>query len=217
MANTRILIFATALLVCAQAFAQADQPAQADQSDQAPAPPARNRAIAYKCMGADGTVIFSESPCSTDPKKVQEIDTSSALKTGSGGHLRDIAAGVADTDCRTRARQAAYGNLGTDMQASNDHIADYEQRQQKAAEMKVYAPDGSGNLIDDPNAQQTISDLDALIAQEREFQRKANENAEVTFQNAARACDEQAAAMEATKKAEPPPQKPQPQQDSGQQ
>jgi len=215
MASTRTLIFATALLVCAQAFAQTDQPAQADQSDQAAAPPVRNRAIAYKCMGADGTVIFSESPCSTDPKKVQEIDTSSALKTGSGGHLRDIAAGVADTDCRSRARQAAYGNLGTDMQASNDHIADYEQRQQKAAEMKVYAPDGSGKLIDDPNAQQTISDLDALIAQEREFQRKANENAEVTFQNAARVCDEQAAAMEATKKAEPPP--PKPPQDSGQQ
>ena len=210
MANTRSLVFTAAVLICSQALAQADKP---DQT----APPPRNRAIAYKCMGADGTVIFSENPCSTDPKKVQEIDTSSALKTGSGGHLRDIAAGVADTDCRTRARQAAYGNLGTDMQASNDHIADYEQRQQKAAEMKVYAPDGSGNLIDDPNAQQTISDLDALIAQEREFQRKANENAEVTFQNAARACDEQAAAMEATKKAEPPPQKPQPQQDSGQQ
>jgi hypothetical protein len=132
--------------------------------------------------------------------------------------LRDIAAGVADSDCRSRARQAAYGNLGPDLQASNDHIADYQQRAQKASEQKVYAPDGSGNLIDDPNAQQTIADLDNLIAQEREFQRKANENAEVTFQNAARGCDEQAAAMEASKKAEPPPQKPPPpQQDGGQQ
>jgi hypothetical protein len=212
MASTRFLLFALAALACGQAFAQDDQP---DQNAQ-PAP--RNRAIVYKCAGKDGSVIFSQNPCSTDPKKVQEIDTSSALMTGSGGHLRDIAAGVADTDCRTRAHQAAYGNLGTDMQASNDHIADYEQRAQKASEQKVYAPDGSGNLIDDPNAQQTIADLDALIAQEREFQRKANANAEVTFQNAAKACDEQAAALEASKKAEPPQQqKPPPQQDSGQQ
>ncbi|HZX90996.1 MAG TPA: hypothetical protein VFE67_10155 [Rudaea sp.] len=218
MASTRFLLFALVALVCGQAFAQTDQADQnvSDQNAQQPAP--RNRAIVYKCAGANGSVVYSENPCSTDPKKVQEIDTSGALKTGSGGHLRDIAAGVADNDCRSRARQAAYGNLGPDLQASNDHIADYQQRAAKAAEQKVYAPDGSGNLIDDPNAQQTIADLDALIAQEREFQRKANENAEVTFQNGARGCDEQAAAMEASKKAEPPPaQKPQPQQDSGQQ
>ncbi len=161
-------------------------------------------------------MVFSENPCSTDPKKVQEIDTSGALKTGSGGHQRDIAAGVADSNCRTRAHQSAYGTLGTDLQASNDHIADYEQRRERAAELKVYAPDGSGNLIDDPHAQQTIADLDALIAQEREFQHKANQNAEFTFQNAAKACDEQAAALEASKKATPAP-KPQPQQDSGHQ
>lgn len=208
MATTRILIFAAAALACGQAFAQADQSGQSDQSTP---PPARNRAIVYKCMGADGTVIFSEAPCSTDPKKVQEVDTSSALRTGSGGHLREIAAGVADTDCRSRAHQSAYGTLDTDLQASNDHIADYQQRQSRAAEQKVYAPDGSGNLIDDPNAQQTIADLDALIAQEREFQRKANANAEITFQNAAKACDDQAAALEAAKKAQPP------QENSGQQ
>ena len=81
--------------------------------------------------------------------------------------------------------------------------------------MKVYAPDGSGNLIDDPHAQQTIADLDALITQEHEFQRKANQNAEATFQNAAKACDEQAAALEASKKTKPP-QTPQPPQNPGQ-
>ena len=203
MATTRILIFAAAVLACGQAFAQADQPGQPDQGTP---PPARNPAIVYTCMGADGTVIFSQTPCSTDPKKVKEIDTSGALRTGSGGHLREIAAGVADNDCRGRAHQSAYGTLDGDMQTSNDHIADYQQRQARAAEQKVYAPDGSGNLIDDPNAQQTISDLDALIAQEREFQRKANANAEITFQNAAKACDDQAAALEAAQKAEPPPQ-----------
>jgi len=216
MANTKILLFTLATLACGQALAQDDRPDQSGQSSQPDqnAQPARNRAIVYKCAGKDGSVIFSENPCSNDPKKVQEIDTSSALKTGSGGHLRDIAAGVADTDCRSRAHQSAYGNLDTDLQASNEHIADYQMRQDKAAEQKVYAPDGSGNLIDDPNAQQTIADLSALIAQEREFQRKANANAEATFENAAKACDAQAAALEATKNAQPP-EKPQP--DSGQQ
>jgi hypothetical protein len=197
MAITRILAVAAALLACAPALAQTDQ---AD-----PPAPARNKAIVYKCTGADGTIIFSDSPCSTDPKKVQEVDTSSALVTGSGGHQRDIAAGVADTDCRRNARQSSYGTLATDLQASNDHIADYQQRQTQAAEMKVYAPDGSGNLIPDPNAQQTIADLDSLIAQEREFQRKANENAESKFQNEAKACDDQAAALESAKNAQPPP------------
>src|SRR6478736_10463352 len=193
MENTKILLFVLAALACGQAFAQADQ---ADKNEKAAE---RNRAIVYKCAGADGSVIFSQNPCSTDPKKVQEIDTSGALKTGSGGHQRDIAASVADSNCRTRAHQSAYGTLGTDLQSSNDHIADYEQRRQRAAELKVYAPDGSGNLIDDPHAQQTIADLNSLITQEHEFQRKANQNAEATFQNAAKACDEQAAALEASK------------------
>jgi hypothetical protein len=209
MANTKILLFVLAVLACGQAFAQADQ---ADKNANAAE---RNRAIVYKCAGTDGSVIFSQNPCSTDPKKVQEIDTSGALKTGSGGHQRDIAAGVADSNCRSRAHQSAYGTLDTDLQASNDHIADYQKRRERAAELKVYAPDGSGNLIDDPHAQQTMADLDALIAQEREFQHKANLNAEGMFQNAAKACDEQAAALEASKKAAPPPQKPQPPQDSG--
>lgn len=205
MATIRIVIFAAAALACGQAFAQADQ------SDQPAQPPARNPAIVYKCMGADGSVIFSQTPCSTDPKKVKEIDTSGALRTGSGGHQRDIAAGVADSDCRARARQSAYGTLATDMQASNDHIADYQQRQATLAEQKVYASDGSGNLVDDPNAQRTIADLNASIAQEQDFQHKANASAEIAYQNAAKACDDQAAALEAAKKAEPP------QQNSGQQ
>ena len=210
MASTRFLLFALAALGFGQAYAQT-VPNATDQNAQ---PAQRNGAIVYKCAGADGSVVYSQNPCSTDPKKVQEIDTSGALMKGSGGHLRDIAAGVADSDCRSRARQSAYGNLGPDLQASNDHIADYQQRAAKAAEQKVYASNGSGKLIDDPNAQQAVADLDALIAQEREFQRQANAHAEVTFQNAAKACDEQAAALEASKKPEPPQQKPQP--DSGQ-
>jgi hypothetical protein len=209
MASTRFLLFVLAALSCGQAFAQTD-PAGQKATDQNAQSAQRNRAIVYKCAGADGSVVFSQNPCSTDPKKVQEIDTSSALVTGSGGHLRDVAAGVADGDCRTRARQAAYGSLGPNLQVSNDHIADYLQRQAKAAEQKMYAPDGSGKLIDDPSAQQTIGDLNALIAQERDYQRTANASAEATFQNAAKACDEQAAALEASKKQKP-------QQDSGQQ
>jgi hypothetical protein len=47
------------------------------------------------------------------------------------------------TAARVR-RQSAYGNLGPDLQASNDHIADYQQRAAKAAEQKVYASERLG-------------------------------------------------------------------------
>src|SRR5690348_5235344 len=68
----RNTILAAAMLACVPALAQTD----------APSTP-RNTTV-FKCTGADGSVIFSESPCSPDPSKVQEVDTSRALLTGSG-------------------------------------------------------------------------------------------------------------------------------------
>jgi hypothetical protein len=51
----RNTILAAALLACVPALAQTD----------APSTP-RNTTV-FKCSGADGSVIFSESPCSADP------------------------------------------------------------------------------------------------------------------------------------------------------
>ncbi len=43
----------------------------------------------YKCKDASGNPVFSQSPCSTDPTAVEVVDTSRALKTGSGSPLAD--------------------------------------------------------------------------------------------------------------------------------
>jgi len=173
----RSTIFAATLLACMPALAQTDPP-----------PPRPNTTV-FKCTGADGSVVFSESPCSADPKNVKEVDTSRALLTGSGGSQGDVAAGLADDDCRRLARRSAFATVDTDIETSNRHIADYQQRQSQIAEQKVFASDGSGQVIDDPASPQAIADIDASIAKEQEFQKKAKANAEIAFQNAVASCD----------------------------
>jgi hypothetical protein len=177
----RNTILAAAMLACVPALAQTD----------APSTP-RNTTV-FKCSGADGSVIFSESPCSADPSKVQEVDTSRALLTGSGGGQGDVAAGLADDECRRLAHRSAFATVDADIETSNRHIADYQQRQSQLAEQKVYAPVGSGQILSDPAAPQAIADIDVSIAKEREFQKKARANAEIAYQNAAKNCDVRAA------------------------
>jgi len=177
----RNTILAAAMLACVPALAQTD----------APSTP-RNTTV-FKCTGADGGVIFSESPCSPDPSKVQEVDTSRALLTGSGGSQGEVGAGLADDECRRLARRSAFATVDTDIETSNRHIADYQQRQSQLAEQKVYASDGSGQVLSDPAAPQAIAELDASIAKEQEFQKKARANAEIAYQNAAKSCDALAA------------------------
>ena len=181
----RSTIFAAAMLACMSASAQTDPP-----------PTHRNTTV-FKCTGADGSVVFSEAPCSADPNKVQEVDTSRSLLTGSGGNQADLAAGLADDDCHRLAHRAAYATVDVDIETSNRHIADYQERQAQVAALKVYASDGSGQLIDDPNAAQAVADIDASIAREREFQKKARTNAEAAYQKAADGC--QAAPVKAPK------------------
>lgn len=43
----------------------------------------------YKCTDARGTVVFSQRPCAEDPEKVQTVDTSRAMRTGSGGSVAE--------------------------------------------------------------------------------------------------------------------------------
>lgn len=43
----------------------------------------------YKCTDASGTVVFSQRPCAEDPDKVQTVDTSRAMRTGSGGSVAE--------------------------------------------------------------------------------------------------------------------------------
>lgn len=183
----RIVMFAATMLACNLALAQADEPA-----------PRRNTTV-YKCTGADGSVVYADAPCSADPHKVQEIDTSSALRTGSGGHQGELSAGVADDSCRELARKSAYGTVDLDIETSNQHINDYQQRQAQLATQKAYALDGSGQMVDDPAAPQAIAELDTSIARERDFQQNARAHAETAYQNAVKACDDAAKSAAAQK------------------
>ena len=178
--STRILVLTTTLLICADGFAQTEEPAS------------RGAPTVYKCTGANGAVIFSDTPCS-GTGKAQKVDTSAALRTGSGGNNREIAANVADSDCRQRARQSAYGADAAKVDESNRHIADYLQRQKELAAQKVYAADGSGALVDDPGARQEISRLDAAIGTERKFQQDLQKSSGATYDTALKACEAQAA------------------------
>lgn len=176
--TARVLCIAAMLLACASASAQTDQRSSGS-------------AIVNKCIGADGSVVFSDQPC-PDTHKAQKVDTSGALRTGSGGHAQEIAGNVADSDCRRNAQQSSSASSGKDIETSNSHIATYEKGKADLAGRKAYAPDGSGNLINDPAAQQRIAELDAAIAKEREFQQKVHALEADKYQKAVNDCEEAA-------------------------
>ena len=161
-------------------------PAQSDQT------PPRINAVVNKCTAADGSVVFSDAPC-PEKQKAQKVDTSAALRTGSGGNNEAMASAVTDADCRRSASQSASGTVDADIAESNRHIADYQQRQNTLASQKAYAADGSGNLVDDPASRQAIADLDGLIAKERDFQQRARANVASKQEAAMKACDQASA------------------------
>jgi hypothetical protein len=176
--GTRILAFTTTLLVCGSAFAQTNPPAL------------HSAPTVYKCTDASGSVVFSDAPCPST-SKAQKVDTSAALRTGSGGSSGEIAAKVADSDCRGRAQQSSNANAAQ-IAESNQHIADYQKRQQELAGQKAYAADGSGAMVDDPNARQEISKLDDAIAKERSYQDGLQKTSSAAYDAAIKACDAQA-------------------------
>jgi hypothetical protein len=48
-----------------------------------------NAQTVYKCVDEHGTTEFSPTPCSDDPAKVEAVDTSDSLRTGSGGSIAE--------------------------------------------------------------------------------------------------------------------------------
>jgi len=179
MTITRVLIFAVTLL------------AYGSVSAQSAGSTLPSNAVVNKCTAADGSVIFSDKPC-PESSKMQQVDTSAALRTGSGGHNAAMASTVADADCRRSASQSASGTVDADIAESNRHIADYQQRQNTLSSQKAYAADGSGNLVDNPEARKTVAELDGLIAKEREFQQKALASVASKQEAATKACDQAA-------------------------
>lgn len=173
MAVLRAFAMFAAVAASATALAQPSEPAP------------RNNAIVYKCVNAaDGSVVYSDSACSADPKKVQTIDTSGALRTGSGGHQDDIAASVADSDCRSKAFETTHAGYDAKMAESNAHIAEYRKRGETLrAQMNI------GGAAVDQSLRQQLDELDAAIAKESEFQQTEASNTTAAYDNALKACD----------------------------
>ncbi len=167
----RTLVVLATAMTCGMALAQTNEP------------PTRNNAIVYKCTNADGSVIYAQDPCSSDPKKMQTLDTSGALRTGSGGHQDEISASVADSDCRDNAYNSSRVSAGH-ITESNDHIATYRQQLEVLQSDANYA----GGTAD-PAVRKAIDDLDAAIAHESEFQQKEVANSDKAYQDALHACE----------------------------
>ena len=211
MTILRVLALA-ALAASGAALAQSDEPA--------PAPP-RNNAIVYKCVNPDGSVVYAQDPCSTDPKKMVTLDTSGALRTGSGGHQDEISAGVADSDCRDNAFRSTHAASEAKVAESNTHINDYRQR------IAALQSQGSYGGAVDPGTAKAIDDLEAAIARESEFQQKEVASAALAFDDALKVCDQQRrngrvpsaesepAPAPAPARSPPPPPEPAPISDNG--
>jgi hypothetical protein len=199
MTAHRFLLLAGALAIGGPVLAQ---------TDEATPPAPRSNTVVYKCMNADGSVVFADTPCAKDPKKMQTLDTSAALRTGSGGHQGEIAAGVNDSDCRDRAYRSTHSDE-SQLVESNRHIADYQQRRAALDSPSSYPTyNADGSPVDNAKA---IDDLNAAIARESEFQQKAAANNDLAYQNALRNCDEELKNALKAKPAPPPPPPQQPQ------
>lgn len=89
----------------------------------------------YKCTDERGTTVFSQRPCSADPSKVSTVDTSSALKTGTGGSVAEqgefAAMNEVDRRCRVRLDNIAGTYAGRRQRIANE-IAALEARARRA-------------------------------------------------------------------------------------
>lgn len=194
MAVLRVLALA-AVALSGAALAQTGEPAP------------HSNTIVYKCVGANGTVIYAGSPCSSDPKKMEVLDTSSALLTGKGGSLDELAAGVADSDCRDNAYKSTHGASEARIAESNQHIDNYRKQRETLQSQINYI----GQAGADPNAVAQVDQLDAAIAKESEFQQKETQDVEQAYQRALADCDkaqQQREIAQAQKPVAPPPAAP---------
>jgi colicin import membrane protein len=77
----------------------------------------------YKCVEADGTIVYSEQPCSTDPGKIETIVTTGADTAGSRDALAEQSEFVRMNDVRRRC-DARINAINNDYAAQYRRIAD---------------------------------------------------------------------------------------------
>lgn len=92
----------------------------------------------YKCTEENGTVVYSEQPCAADPAKVETIDTSESLRTGSGGYIDEQSEfarmNQVRRNCETRmeaiGRRYAgqYRRLSDQIEGLEERIANVDRR-----------------------------------------------------------------------------------------
>ncbi len=66
----------------------------------------------YKCKDANGTVVFSQRPCADDPARVETVDTSRSLKTGTGGSVEEQSEFAAMNEIRRKCAARLDGISG---------------------------------------------------------------------------------------------------------
>lgn len=138
----------------------------------------------YKCTNANGTIEFAERPCSDDPAKVETVDTSRSLLTGSGGSLAEQAEFARMNDirrtCDTRAAALAdryrqqYNRISRDVADLEKRIAgiDYRLRggQQPELRKQITALASERNELE---SAETVERSTLQLQCEREVQAEA--------------------------------------------
>lgn len=90
----------------------------------------------YKCVDARGTTVFSQRPCADDPAKVETVDTSRALKTGSGGAVAEQSEFAQMNQLRRRCDdrlRAVQDRYGRDYGRIEREISSLEARSDRAS------------------------------------------------------------------------------------
>lgn len=129
----------------------------------------------YKCKQGD-TTVFSPTPCG---KSAEKVDTSRALRTGSGGEsaLRDISLSVADQNCRNAAYADTIG-------ASTGRIGGLTREKDDLTARTRRAKNNLAGATYEAGLRQQIAGIEASIQQERNAAQSA-------YRDALKACDEQ--------------------------
>lgn len=81
-----------------------------------------NAQSVYKCTDANGTTIFSQRPCSADPAKVQSVDVSRSLKSGTGGAVAEQGEFSAMNEARRRCA-VRESDIGARYRAQNARLS----------------------------------------------------------------------------------------------
>jgi hypothetical protein len=156
----------------------------------------------YSCKDAAGNAIFSPNPCGTDAKELN-VDAGRAPAVaapavdGKGAPqspphsdaLQDISDSVADSNCRSDAKRAAF-------YFDDSQIKELERRRHNLEVDASYANNNLPGAVYESGIRKQIGDIDVSIAQERARITQANTAADATYRATLAECDKRKAERE---------------------